>query len=297
MWAIDPSAFCIRDDTTTVVKCARKYGILPPLPYTPGNDGAGIINAIGSEVQRLVLGQRVFVAAALAKRNTGTYAEYAVCDADAVHSLPERFSFSEGAGLGTPGLAATYVLFSRAELRPGETVLVHGATGGVGTLAVQLAKKAGAVVFGTAGSEQGERLLRTIGAHHIFNHNEEGYLEQIQQKSSGGPDVIIEMLANVNLAKNLSILAKHGRIVIVGNRGALDFNPRDAMLKDAIIHGILINNMPNTMFIENMFRLAAALENGLRVVVDQELPLQNASEAHKKLLEGHKYGKVILMIS
>lgn len=273
-----------------------KYGKLPPLPYIPGNDGAGVIDEIGGGVENVTIGQRVFVAATLAKRNTGTYAEYTVCDADAVQPLPDGISFTEGAGLGTPGLAATYALFSRAKLRPGETVLIHGATGGVGTLAVQLARQAGATVFGTAGSKEGEELLKTMGAHRLFNHAEEGYLEHIREASSEGPNIIIEMLANVNLAKDLSILAVHGRVVVVGSRGSLEFSPRDVMRKDATVHGVLINNMPHRTFIENMFRLSAALENGLRVVVNRELPLREAPLAHKHISDGNKTGKIVLKI-
>lgn len=273
-----------------------KYGALPALPYTPGNDGAGIVDAVGPDVRRLAPGQRVFIAASLAKRNTGTYAEYAVCDADAAHPLPDALGFAEGAGLGTPGLAAGYALFSRADLRPGETVLVHGASGGVGTLAVQLARRAGAVVLGTAGSPEGEALLAAIGAHRVCNHREEGYLEMIREAAPGGPDVIIEMLADVNLAKDLSLLARHGRIVVVGSRGSLAFSPRDAMVKDAAIHGMLLGNMPRAEYVAMMYRLAAALENGLRVIVGRELPLEDAPEAHRLVMEGNKAGKIVLAV-
>jgi len=277
---------------------AGKYGALPKLPYTPGNDGAGVIDVIGAGVQHLLPGQRVFIAAALAKRNTGTYAEYTVCDADAVRPLPEAFPFSQGAGLGTPGLAATYALFAHAGLRPGETVLVHGATGGVGTLAVQLARQAGATVFGTAGSKEGEKIVAEIGAHRVFDHKAEGYLDRIAEAAPNGPDVIIEMLANVNLVKDLSILCRRGRIVVVGSRGNIDFTPRDVMSKDAQIHGLLVNNMPHATLIENLFRLSAALENGLRVVVDREMPLADAAQAHKAVASGDsKAGKIILTVA
>lgn len=271
------------------------YGRLPQLPYTPGTDGAGIVDKVGTGVSHLKTGQRVFVAASLAKRNTGTYADYVVCDGSAVQPLPDASTFSQGAGLGTPGLAATYALFSRANLKPGETVLIHGATGGVGTLAVQLARQTGAFVIGTSGSAEGVAVLQDIGAHLVFNHREDGYLDKIREAIPAGLNVIIEMLANVNLVKDLSLVAVHGRIAVVGNRGSLDFNPRDIMSKDAAVHGIMVNNMPHEMFRENMFRLSAALENGLRVVVNQELPLRDAPQAHKAVLEGSGPGKIVLI--
>ena len=277
----------------TYIRSGR-YAALPSLPYTPGNDGAGVIDSAGPGVRHVTPGQRVFVAASLAKRNTGTYAEYVVCDADSVQPLPDELSFAQGAGLGTPGLAATYALFSRAGLKAGETVLVHGATGGVGTLAVQLARQAGAVVYGTSGSREGEALIRKVGGGRVFNHAEIGYLERIREAAPEGFAVIVEMLANVNLGKDLSILARHGRIVIVGSRGNIEFSPRDAMLKDAAIHGMLIGNMSCGDFVENMYRLSAALENGLRVVVNRELPLREAPLAHKLVAEGNKAGKIVL---
>ena len=273
---------------------AGNYGALPKLPYTPGNDGAGVIDRAGPGVKHMFAGQRVFVAATLAKRNTGTYAEYVVCDADAVYPLADGVSFSQGAGLGTPGLAASYALFSRARLRPGESVLVHGATGGVGTVALQLARRIGARVFGTSGSKEGAELVKTLGAHRVFLHSDATYLDQIREVLPDGPDVIIEMLANVNLGKDLSILARRGRIVVVGNRGSLEFSPRDAMVKDAAIHGILINAMPHESFVENMHRLSASLESGLRVIVDRELPLRDAATAHKEVMSGNRGGKIIL---
>lgn len=272
-----------------------QYAALPALPYTPGNDGAGVVDKVGQGIQNLAAGQRVLVAAALARHNTGTYAEYTVCDAQAVWPLPAQVSFSQGAGIGTPGLAASYALFSKAKIIPGETVLIHGATGGVGTLALQLARKAGAVVYATAGTAESESTVLKLGAHKVFNHRSEGYLDEI--KKSGNPDVIIEMLANVNLVKDLDLLARYGRIVVVGNRGSLDFSPRDVMAKDAAIHGMVIGNMKPEDFRANMFLLTAALESGLNVLVDQEFPLQEAALAHKNVMDGQKTGKIILSIA
>lgn len=272
------------------------YTALPALPYTPGNDGSGIVDAVGDGVEHLKKGDRVFVAAALARRNTGTYAEYTVCDADAVRYLPQNLSFSEGAVLGTPGLAATYALYSKAKIKPGETVFIHGASGGVGSLAVQLARRTGTFVMGTAGDPEGMTLIEKLGAHRAFNHRSPGYLEAVKQETGEhGPDVIIEMVANINLMKDMELLAKYGRVVIVGNHGTLEFDPRSAMTKDAVVMGMNIGNMPQEDYIANMYTLSAAMETGLHTIIGKELPLCQAEQAHRDVGEG-KGGKVVLTV-
>ena len=273
---------------------AGKYGALPNLPYTPGSDAAGVVDKLGPCAKGFALGDRVWIAAALARRNTGTYAEYLVCDVGAIRPLPETVSFAEGAGLGTPGLAAACALFSRAALRARETVLVHGASGGVGTLAIQLARRAGAIVLATAGDAAGEKLVRELGAHMTFDHNLDGYLDEISQASGDGPNVIVEMLADVNLAKDLSILAVRGRTVIVGSRGKMEFDPRTVMMKDGSILGMLLSNMSPEDFCRNMAILTAGLESGMKVVVTDEVPLAEASRAHALVAKGGRHGKVVL---
>lgn len=214
---------------------AGQYAQLPELPYVPGNDGAGIVDACGANLPSGAphVGERVFVAAARARRCTGTYAEFVVCDASAVAPLPDAVPFEQGAGLGTPGLAAADALFVRARVRPGETVLVHGASGGVGTLAVQLAHRIGAVVHGTAGDVRGRQLVERLGARRVFDHHAEGYLDEILAATQGrGVDVVIDMAAQANLMKDAKVAAVRGRIVIVGSRGSLDFDPRALMKAD-----------------------------------------------------------------
>ena len=272
------------------------YTALPALPYTPGNDGSGIVDAVGDGVEHLKKGDRVFVAAALARRNTGTYAEYTVCDADAVRYLPQNLSFSEGAALGTPGLAATYALYSKAKIKPGETVFIHGASGGVGSLAVQLARRTGTFVMGTAGDPEGMTLIEKLGAHRAFNQRSPGDLEAVKQDTvEHGPDVVIEMVANINLMKDMELLAKYGRVVIVGNHGTLEFDPRSAMTKDAVVMGMNIGNMPQEDYIANMYTLSAAMETGLHTIIGKELPLCQAEQAHRDVGEG-KGGKVVLTV-
>jgi NADPH2:quinone reductase len=269
------------------------HAVKPPLPYTPGLDAAGVVEAVGEGVTRLALGQRVYVAGSL----SGTYAELALCAESQCHPLPERVSFSEGAGVNTTYATAYRALFQRAGGRPGETVLVHGASGGVGTAAVQLARAAGLTVIGTAGTEEGRRLALEQGAHHVLDHGEPDYLERLTELTGGrGVDVILEMLANVNLNKDLGVVAKGGRVVVIGSRGTVEINPRLAMTRDAAILGMTLFNASPQESVGIHAALVAGLEAGtLRPVVGRELPLSEAARAHEDVLKPGAYGKIVLI--
>ena len=219
---------------------AGTYAYKPVLPYTPGNDGAGVVEQVSADVNEFKPGDRVYTAGSI----SGTYAEFALCKAEQVHPLPANVSFAQGAAMGTPYATAYRGLFQRGEAKPGETVLVHGASGGVGTAAVQLARARGLRVFGTAGSDEGRKLAREQGAHGVFDHRAPDHLIQIMKATGGrGVDVIVELLANVNLGKDLTILAKGARVAIIGSRGRVEIDPRDAMQRDADLRGMA---MPNT---------------------------------------------------
>jgi len=136
------------------------YARKPALPYTPGSDAAGIVEVVGNEVTAFKQGDRVYTDGSL----TGSYAEFALCDLSQVHPLPANISFSQGAALGVPYATAYRALFQRGQARAGESVLVHGASGGVGIAAVQLARAHGMNVLGTAGTERGLQLVLEQGA-------------------------------------------------------------------------------------------------------------------------------------
>ena len=269
------------------------HAVRPALPYTPGLDAAGEVESVGEGVERLSAGQRVYVAGSL----SGTYAELALCEESQCHPLPEHVLFTEGAGVYTPYATAYRALFQRAQGKPGETVLVHGASGGVGTAAVQLARAAGLRVVGTAGTEEGLRLIMEQGAHRALDHHAPDYLNHLVEFTGGrGVDVIIEMLANVNLNKDLEVLAKGGRVVVVGSRGAVEINPRLAMTRDAAILGMTLFNTTPPELASIHAALAAGLEaRTLRPVVGRELPLSEAARAHEEVLKPGAYGKIVLI--
>jgi len=272
---------------------AGTYARLPALPYTPGNDGAGVVEQIGDSVTEFKPGDHVYTAGSL----SGTYAEFALCRTDQVHRLPENTSFAQGAAMGTPYATAYRGLFQRAEAKPGETVLVHGASGGVGTAAVQLARARGLRVLGTAGSDQGRKLVRDQGAHEVFDHRAPDHFEQIMNATNErGVDVIVELLANVNLGKDLTILAKGGRVAIVGSRGRVEIDPRDTMQRDVDLRGMVLPNTPPAEMASIHAALVAGLENGtLRPVIGKEFPLAAAAQAHRAVSESAALGKIVLV--
>jgi NADPH2:quinone reductase len=272
---------------------AGTYPRKPALPFTPGNDGAGVIDQVGEGV-KLRIGERVYTAGSI----SGTYAEYALCQAAQVHPLPANVSFAQGAAVGTPYATAYRGLFQRAQAKPGETVLVHGASGGVGTAAVQLARARGLRVLGTAGTDRGRELVREQGAHDVFDHRAPDYLAQILDATSGrGVEVILEMLANVNLGKDLTILAARGRVIVIGNRGRVEIDAREMMSRDADIRGMALTNTPVAEMASIHAALVAGLENGtLRPVIGQELPLAEAPRAHRAVIAPGASGKIVLVV-
>ena len=272
---------------------AGTYAIKPPLPYTPGSDAAGVIEAIGNEVKKVKPGERVYTA----KTVTGAYAQYALALEEQVHSLPEKISFGQGAGVWVPYSTAYHALHHSARAHASETVLVHGASGGVGNAAVQMARAMGLTVFGTAGTQKGVDLVRREGGHQVFDHSKAGYQEEIMKATSGrGVDIVLEMLANVNLSADLKLLAINGRVIIIGNRGEITINPRDLMLRRASARGFTLWAITPQEEAEIHAGLIAGLESGtLRPVVGKELPLAEVARAHKEILEPGAAGKIVLV--
>ena len=269
------------------------YARKPNLPYTPGSDGAGTVEAVGANVKRVKVGDRVYVIGSI----SGTYAELAICPESRVHPLPSSVSFGQGAAMGVPYGTAYRALFQKAHAKPGETLLVHGASGGVGTAAVQLARAAGLTVIGTAGTGKGRALVAEQGARHVVDHKAPDYVDKIMAATNGrGVDVITEMLANVNLPKDFTMLAPFGRVVVIGNRGTVEINPRDAMSRDGSILCMTMFNATDQDLALIHSALGAGLENGtLRPFVGREMPLSEAVKAHLAVMEPGAFGKIVLV--
>ena len=272
---------------------AGSYARRPQLPYTPGSDGAGVVAAVGAGVDAVKLGDRVFLSGSI----SGTYAELAICEPEQVHPLPEIATFAQGAALGVPYATAYRALFHRGGVRLGETVLVHGASGGVGTAAVQLAHAVEIRVFGTAGSSEGRELARHLGADQVFDHKDFGYRQAILDATGGrGVDCVLEMLANVNLGDDLRLLAPYGRVVVIGSRGTVEINPRDAMMRDADIRGMILGNASAPELAAIYRSLGEQLAAGrIRPVIARNFPLSSAAEAHRAVMASNARGKIVLI--
>jgi NADPH2:quinone reductase len=248
---------------------------------------------VGNGVRAFKPGDRVYIAGSL----TGAYAERALCAEAQVHPLPGRVTFAQGAALGVPYATAYRALHHRARALPAETVLVHGASGGVGTAAVQLARAHGCVVVGTGGTDRGRKLVAEQGAHHVLDHRAPSYLDDLMKLTDGrGVDVILEMAAHENLDKDLNVLAKRGRIVVIGSRGRIEIDPRGTMKNDADIRGMTLFNATDADLKEIHAALVAGLENAtLRPIVGKQFALNEAPKAHEAVMEPGAYGKIVLL--
>jgi NADPH2:quinone reductase len=269
------------------------YHVKPDRPYTPGLESSGVIESVGEGVTSFKTGDRVYTSSSL----SGTYAEKTLCAADSVYPLPDRVSFEQGAAVDVAYSTSYHALFQRTRVFPGETVFINGASGGVGIAAVQFARNAGMKVIGTGGTENGRALVAEQGAHHVLDHTAPDYFARFMELTGGrGADVIVEMLANVNLAKDLTAVARDGRILVIGNRGTIEINPRDAMVRRAQIIGVLLSLA--TVEEKKSLRAAihAGLENGtLNPVVGRTFSLSDAFKAHQRVMEPGALGKIILV--
>ncbi len=273
------------------------YAIVPKLPYTPGGDAGGVISAVGPGVSGFKAGDAVFTGTALSFDLTGCYAQKVKRKASEVLPLPRGVSFAQAAAFGVSYTTAHYALFERGDARDGETVFIHGGSGSVGTSAIQLAKRAKMKVIGSGGSAKGLELIVKEGADHAVDHTKKGYLDEVKQLTGGkGPGLILEMLANVNLAADMDLAAKYGRIIIIGNRGEITINARVAMMKELDIRGIALWNATSAQ-IKPMIQdiLAGAVEGSLRPIIGREMPLADAAAAHVDVLKPGAYGKIVLV--
>jgi len=264
----------------------------PGFPYTPGTDGAGVVSKVGATVTKFKVGDKVIVYRT--KGKTGTYSEYCVSEENDLSTLPSNLSFQQGAAIGIPYLTAYVALFNHAQAKTGERILVHGATGGVGIAAVQIAKASGMFVIATAGTEAGKELLLKEGADLVLNHKEKDYLKQ-----AGEINVCLEMLANINLQADLEAIAADGRIVIIGSRGPIQILPVLFMAKQVKVTGILLSSTPEPIYQDAIKKTVELLSSGkLNPIIGPGFKLADANKSHVEVMEhaSGSSGKVVLNI-
>lgn len=270
---------------------AGKYGP-KEFPYTPGTDAAGVVMAIGTGVEHCAPGDRVYVYGG----EPGAYADRMLCEAARVYPLPDSMSFEQGAAIGVPYATAYRAAFIRGNAMPAETVLVHGGTGGVGLAAVQLLRRDGLTVFATGGSEKGLKLVRDHGANLAFDHRTSNYRDEILRATNGnGVDLILEMLANVNLGHDLAMLNKHGRVVVIGSRDTVTIDPREMMKRDSDIRGMSLMHSDSDELKQIHSALGAGFSDGTLVpVIDRTFALPDAGAAHEAVMQDGSHGKIVL---
>ncbi|XP_068210141.1 quinone oxidoreductase-like isoform X2 [Palaemon carinicauda] len=284
--------FCGINPVDTYIR-EGAFGMLPDLPYVPGIDGAGVITSIGKLVTKFKPGDRVF---ACQTGQMGSLAEYVAVNEENAFPLDDKLSFEQGAAIGIPYFTAYRALFQKAKAKSGDRVLIHGASGAVGLAAVQIAKANGMHVTGTAGTQEGLDLVRTAGADAVYNHKEKAYLKKLQNEELF--DVILEMLANVNLGNDLKLMKRHGRTIVVGSRGTVTVDPRELMGNESSVTGVaLLTASP-----DEWSEIAAAIVDGImagwvKPIVDKVYSMEEAGQAHHDIIhsKGAK-GKLIVKI-
>jgi putative PIG3 family NAD(P)H quinone oxidoreductase len=280
----------------------QRRGLYPPPPGASpilGLECAGTVTEVGEQVEGFGVGDRV-----MALLTGGGYAEQVVVDARCVMPAPSALDDAAAGGLPEAFLTAFLNMCLLGGLGPGDSVLIHGGSGGVGTAAIQLADTLGAMVLVTAGSDERCRRCRTLGAREAINYRSEDFVERTLDSTNGrGVDLVIDCIGGSYLARNLGVLAQGGRLVVIGLMGGATAELDLARLltrRLTIVGSTLRSRSPDDKrrIIERFFELFgdAVARGGLTPVIDRVLPLAAAAEAHRLLAAGQIFGKIVLTI-
>lgn len=273
-----------------------QYVVPTPLPYIPGAEVAGVVTEVGDEVTSITPGTRV-----VTLLESGGYAEYVLADERALIPLPDQIDYQTAAALPLQGLSAYHVLKTMGRLEKGETVLVHAAAGGVGTIAVQLAKIFGAgKVIATASTSEKLELAREMGADVLVNYTEEDWEKQVFEATGRkGVDVALEMAGGDIFYKTLKCLAPFGRLVVFGVASGEQskFNPSSLMARNQSVIGFFLPQImrrPELLLPSTKELFQYVVEGKLKLTIGGTFPLEQAQEVHT-LLQGRKtVGKLVL---
>ncbi|KAK0394834.1 hypothetical protein QR680_000956 [Steinernema hermaphroditum] len=270
-----------------------QYANLPSLPYIPGREGAGVVEEVGEGVSDLKPGDRVWFTQPI----TGSAAEYTVTEH--AYILPDELTFSQGASLGIAYMTAFRALFLKAHAQKGQSVFIHGASGGVGLAACQLAASAGLKVVGTAGTEAGISIARANGAEFVANHRHSDYVQVLSERYPDGFDIVLEMLANVNLSHDAALVAKYGKICVIGSRGEIQINPRTLMQKESSIIGVMLWHCTREDYDHMGKEISRLIKDGhIHPVVGKEFRLEELAAAHHEVInQTGTLGKIVVNVN
>lgn len=274
----------------------NQYLTHTPLPYILGSEVSGVITEVSPEVKDFKVGDRVF-----ALSSEGGYAEYISLHEEQIIRIPQNIDFDQAAAILLQGLTAYHILKTSGQLTQGEIVLVHAAAGGVGTLAVQLAKLMGAgQVIATSSTSDKLEIARSLGADVAINYTNDNWQDQVMEATGGkGVDIVLEMVGGDVFKKSLQCLAPFGRIVIYGQAGSdpAKINAFALMKQQVSVIGFWLPKIMQrpTLYKESVQDLLNYFDAGkLKIIVGETFPLIEAVKAHKLLETRQTTGKVVL---
>ncbi|WP_405579759.1 NADPH:quinone oxidoreductase family protein [Streptomyces sp. NBC_01190] len=279
--------------------CRGAYQIKPPLPFTPGVEMCGEVVALGADVTGVDLGARVITPALLPR---GAFAEYAVVSAAGVFPAPEALDDAEAAALHIGYQTGWFGLHRRAALRPGETLLVHAAAGGVGSAAVQLGKAAGATVIGVVGGAAKAEVARELGADIVVDRHREDFVAVVKEATAGrGANVVFDPVGGDAYTRSTKCVAFEGRIVVVGFAGGTVPAPglNHALVKNYSILGLHwgLYNVQDPVAVhqahEELSRLAA--EGTVKPLVSERIPFDAVADAVQRVADGTTVGRLVVL--
>ncbi len=258
----------------------------PHFPLVLGYDGSGIVAAVGSRVRRLKVGDEVY-SYNWENPKGGFYAEYVAVSADKVASIPKRLDLRYAGAIPITGLTALQGVDDALKLKKGETIIIHGASGGVGTLALQFARLRGARVFATASGQEGVELVRKMGAHVVIDGKRIDIDDQARRFAPDGVDAILALAGGDALEKCLNVLRPGGRLA---HPNGIEPAPKKR-------RGMELIRYDGVSGVREFERLNAAVQAAkLRVPIAECYSLTHARKAHERLAEGQVVGKIILSI-
>ncbi|MFD4815468.1 quinone oxidoreductase family protein [Peribacillus butanolivorans] len=289
---------CVGVNYADTARREGQYVVPTPLPFIPGAEIAGVVVEVGEEVTKIKPGTRV-----VSLIEAGGYAEYALSDEFSAIPLPDVIQFHEAVALPLQGLSAYHIIKTMGRLQQGETVLVHAAAGGVGTIAVQLAKIFGAgKVIATASTEEKLELAKKLGADILINYTKEGWEQEVREATGGkGVDVALEMVGGDIFNKTLKCLAPFGRLVVFGNasREAYTMNPQVLMRRNQSVVGFFLPQImkkPDLLLpsIKELFSYVAS--GKLTLTIGGIYPFEQAADVHEEMNSRQTKGKLILQV-
>ncbi|GLQ07951.1 NADPH:quinone oxidoreductase family protein [Sneathiella chinensis] len=277
---------------------AGKYQFKPAFPFSPGMESAGVVTEVGEGVTRIKVGDRV-----MANHGFGGFAEYVLAPEEATYVLPDNMPYDQAAGFPVTYGTTYHALVDRAQIKPGEVLLVHGAAGGVGLNAVEIGKALGATVIGTVGSDEKKDIVRQYGADHVINYSTESIRDRVKELTDGkGADVIYDPVGGDAFDQSMRCINWEGRLLVVGFASGriAELKTNLALLKGCSVMGVFWGEFArrtpeaNRANFETMLKM---VEKGdLKPHVSHHFPLEQGGEAMKALLSRKTTGKVVITV-